>query len=571
MSNEAKIKVDVEGAAEAQRKLKQLTEGFKDWGRTIGGLAAGVAKDLGSASTALARVDPGAAAQKFRDFRKTVTEASVASGRSLDALKSQFADLSNKTLLPDEQVADFSQALGRATYDFNDSRKAVEALRGSGAAAGRSLEEMGGIAETLHNQMGQSLDDIPDALASIEAAAKALGTTGGPAALMDDIQALGGVLSQVSVTGKRSANDLVAVLAALGKGRNVEQAKAIQSALVGRFAAGGEQMRLNLGIKRQDFYDDNGNVRVNAQNVQRLRDFYLKRTGGDVERAKSLASFSGNLGPQLAAALFRPGLIEDMKRAATAKTEAGGSTAGPDALAKLRASQHGIETARQNQRDREQRENLGSKVNAAQQTVADALPDNALLRMGALGIGGGVAGKLTDQLFGALGKGAGSAAASLFQVAEAGGKAQLVFGGGSSGASVPVAGAAAAVGGTVALAAGVYGYAKTEAAVRDASLDAVTSERETAKARSRAGKNTLVNDLAAGRKRFVDHWYGGGYEDVPAPEQAAEAAKYRADPKNQANLPDWARRPVEVRLRIEDASGHPNQVVQVQKGQAGRQ
>jgi hypothetical protein len=569
MSNEAKIKVDVEGAAEAQRKLKQVTEGFKDWGRTIGGLAAGIAKDLGSTSTALARVDPGAAAQKFRDFRKTVTEASVASGRSLDALKSQFADLSSKALLPDEQVAEFSQALGRATYDFNDSRKAVEALRGSGLAAGRSLEEMGGIAETLHNQMGQSLDDIPDALASIEASAKALGTTGGPAALMDDIQALGGVLSQVSVTGKRSANDLIGVLAALGKGRNVEQTKAIQSALVGRFASGGEQMRLNLGIKRQDFYDDNGNVRVNAQNVQRLRDFYLKRTGGNVERAKSLASFSGNLGPQLASALFRPGLIEDMKRAATAKEEAGGSTAGPDALAKLRASQHGVETERQNKRDREQRENVGEKMNAAQQAVAGALPENSLLRMGALGVGGGIASKLTDQVFGALGKGAGSAAGSLFQVAEAGGKAQLAFRAlGEGGTATPVAGAAAVVGGPAVLAAGAYGYAKTEAAVRDAALDAVSSEREKAKTRTARGENPLVNDLITGRKKLVQHWYGGSYEDVPREQQAAEAAHFRSDPANAKTL---ALIPVEVRLKIEDASGHPNQVVQVQKGQAGRQ
>src|SRR5262249_50836355 len=153
-----------------------------------------------------------------------------------------------------------------------------------------------------------SFGDMPELMGRIEASAKSMGTTGGPAALMDDLTALNGVLSQVSVTGKRSAGDLVGVLAAIGKGRNVEQAKAVQAGLVGRFASGGEQMRLNLGIKRQDFYDENGNVRVNAQNVQRLRDFYMKRAGGNADRAQSLAAFSGNLGPQLASALFRPGL-----------------------------------------------------------------------------------------------------------------------------------------------------------------------------------------------------------------------------------------------------------------------
>lgn len=566
--DKAKIKIDVEGAAEAERKLKTLQGAFKDWGREVSGAVAGMARDLASTSMALSRVDPGGAAERFRSYRRTVTEQSIAVGRSVEDMRRQFSGLANSVVLPDEQVAAFSTALSKSTKEAGDSRKAIEALRGSGLAANKSLEEMGAVAETLHNSMGLGLNDVPAMLDRIEASAKSLGTTGGPSALMDQLTALGGALSQVSTNGKRSAGDLVAVLAAVGKGRTLEGARQVQGDLVSRFTQGGEQMRLNLGIKRQDFYDENGNVRVNAQNVQRLRDFYLKRTGGDVERAKSLASFGGNLGPQLASALFRPGLMEDIKKAAT--TEAPGS--GAAALDALRKSGHGVDEARAIERERRTREEVGGAVNAAQQGAAGLLPDNPWARAGVMGVGGAVAGKAFDQAMGFLGKSAGEAAGSLFKVGEAGGKAQLVLAGmGQGGSAVPAAAGAAALAGPAAVGAGALVYSKTEAAVRDAALNAVSSERDKAKARSRAGENPLVNDLAAGRKRLVEHWYGGSYENVPAGEQAAEANKYRSDPRNKDLLPEWARKPVEVTVKIEDSSGHPNQVVQVAKGQAGRQ
>jgi hypothetical protein len=558
MSDEAKVKIDVEGEAEAKRKLKSISDGFKDWGRTIGGIVAGVATNLGSMSLELARVDPGQAAQKFRDFRRTVTELSVVSGRSVQDLKSQFAGLSDKTLLPDEQVADFSQALGRATYDFNDSRKAVEALRGSGLATGRSLEEMGSIAETLHNQMGVSFSDIPDMLGTIEASAKSLGTTGGPAALMDDLQALGGVLSQVSTSGKRGAADLVGVMAAIGKGRSVDQARQVQQSLVGRFAAGGEQMRLNLGIKRKDFYDENGNVKVNAENVQRLRDFYLKRTGGDVERAKSLASFSGNLGPQLATALFRPGLVEDLKKA-----EATRSTAGPDALAKLRASQHGIETARENARDRETRENVGAKANAAQQAVANAAPGNSLARMLLTGVGGGVASAVTSAVATkGFEKAAGLAAKGLFSVNVAGEKAALglsTFGRGALGIAgkLGLVGAAGAAGYAV----GTYLDNKLGLSTKIANaLDRDSAKKE--EAGVAANREQLSAKEAARQKRV---------KELEAQGLDKGRALYYADHPNEKPPVAAKPAPLEVNVKIEDASGHPNQVVQVQKGAAGKQ
>ena len=38
MGNEAKVKISVEGAAQAQRDLKKLEDSFKGWGRELGGI-----------------------------------------------------------------------------------------------------------------------------------------------------------------------------------------------------------------------------------------------------------------------------------------------------------------------------------------------------------------------------------------------------------------------------------------------------------------------------------------------------------------------------------------------------
>lgn len=571
--DKAKIKIDVEGQAEAERKLKKIVGSFKDWGREIGGIVAGMVTNLTSVSAQLARVDPGQSAQKFRDYRRTVTEASIASQRSIGELKQSFASLSDRTLLPDEQVADFSGSLAKATYDFGDSKKAIEALRGTGVETGRTLEEMGGIAETLHNQMGVSFNNMPELFGRIEASANAMGMVGGPAALMDDIQALGGMLSQVAINGKRDAGDLVAVLAGIGKGLRPEQQKQVQAALVGRFQAGGEQMRLNLGIKRQDFYDSHGNVRVNAQNVDRLRQFYLKRTGGNVERAQSLAAFSGNLGPQLAAALFRPDLMKNIKEAATAEPGKGGVAA----LDKLTKSDHGIDTAAQIARDRESRENLGAKTNAAQQITANAMPDSSLARLGVMGVGGGIGQAIVSSIGTGLGPGMATAAKAFFGVAAAGDKAAVVLSGigshavGAGGAAVPVGG----VGAAVAAGAGVAGVglalAQTEAGIREGLYDGMKKVDAERKTKQNAGQDAVWNDLMAGRKKAVGTWWGGTrYEDVPVAEQAKQSAVFRKTVGDRA-MPAGVASPVEVHVQITDDSSHPNKVVSVQKGAAGGQ
>lgn len=536
--NKAKIQIDVEGQAEAERKLKKIKDSFKEWGREIGGIVGGMVKDIGSMSMALTRVDPGSAAQKFRDYRRTVTEMSVAAGRSIGDLKNSFSALSNSTLLPDDQIASFSGQLAKMTYDFGDSSKAIEALRGSGVATGRSLEEMGGIAETLHNNMGVAFNDMPDVLGKVESAAKTLGTTGGPAALMDDLQALGGMLGQVSMKGKSDVEDLVATMAALGKGLRPEQQKQVMGAFIGTFTQGGEQLRRNLGIKREDFYDEAGNVKVNSAGVKKLQQFYLNRTGGNADQARLLASFQS---PQLAAALFRPGLMDDMRKAELAAP----GTAGAAALATLRATDHGRETATQIAREQETRENVGGKANAMQQAAANAMPQNSMARFLVGGIGGGISSAIVSSIGTGMGPGIATAAKAFFKIGEEGGKAAvgLTKMGGILGKMGGVAGA------------GIAGYEIGTLLDKKFGLSTKIANALDTKSAAKEEAGVAANLKALAEKKAA--------RDAQVKELMGQGLT-KGQALARIDHP-------EVKIVIQDASGHPNQVVQAHKASAGQQ
>src|SRR6185503_5885082 len=148
----------------AEQKLKALEDSFKDFGKELGAIFSGTVKDIAHVASELGQVDPSSSAQRFRDYRQTVTEFSIATGRSVDSIKAKFADLAGKTLLPDDQIAKFSETLAKTTFDFGDSTKAIQALRAAGLDAGKSLDEMAPIAEMLRNSFGTTFDEMPQEL-----------------------------------------------------------------------------------------------------------------------------------------------------------------------------------------------------------------------------------------------------------------------------------------------------------------------------------------------------------------------------------------------------------------------
>lgn len=555
MSDDAKVRVGLEGSAEATRKLKDLKKEFLSFGSEIGRVAEAAIGSFASLATALTKIDPATQADKFRTFRQSVTEFSIASGTSIDKLKIRFQDLSSKTLLPDDQLQSFSASLAKTTHDFGDSTKALDAMRQHGLMTGRSLEEMGPIAATLHNSFGKAFNEIPGSLDKIAGAAEALGTVGGPGALEDQVASLGDVISHVATKGKQDFNELIGIMAAVGKGRSADQAQRLQQALVGRFASGGEQMRLNLGIKRKDFYDDEGHVKVNSENVQKLRDFYVRKTGS-LEGAKSLASFSNNLGPELASAIFRPDFMKDVVKGAAASPSHKGQTA----LDRLTLSDAGKDAANQLARQQRAREEVGGATNKLQQAGAGMMPDSPWASMAMNSVGGGLgqmaAGYLTRKTFETSAK---NVADALLGVGESAGKATVGLGGlaGQLGGGVSAGTAAVGVGGAVAGGAAIAGLGLGAVAMHDKLLMGLDLKK---------ASNDFQQDLASGRKKITPHWYGNSLDTVSDPTEQRKAAKEYQDFRVSHGL-----KPLEVKVTIQDDSHNPNRVVAVAKGTAGQQ
>lgn len=121
-------------------------------------------------------------------------------------------------------------------------------------------------------------------------------------------------LQQVALDSDAEIRDVIAVFRVIGNGRRPEQALRVGGTLLDHWTIGGEQMRMNLGIPKNEFYDGKGQLRFNLANVGRLRHFYLRRAGSE-DSARRLASFANNLGPEVAAALFRPGIEAELASA----------------------------------------------------------------------------------------------------------------------------------------------------------------------------------------------------------------------------------------------------------------
>jgi hypothetical protein len=549
MGDNAKIRVDVEGAAEAERKLNKLKESFKSFGREMGSALTGAITNLGSVAAQLTHIDPSALASKFREFRGSITEFSIAAGRSVEQMKSSFSTLSKKGLLPDDQLAAFSKTLAKTTYDFHDSGKALIALRAEGVATGRSLEEMAPIAETIHNAFGETFDELPQTLGDIRAVAEELGTTGGPAALQDQIASLGSMLSEVSIKGTADAKELIAVLGSFGKNLKPEQQKKVQQELVGTFVQGGEQLRRNLGIKTDDFYDENGQVKLNAANLKKLRDFNVKQAGGNVAEARRRSALVH--GGMYSAALYNSNLDADVQNARDAVR----SAAPEQAMSSLLGSQHGVETGKQNEREQRAREEVGGLTNAAQQKMADLAPADPIVRAITMGFASVVASNL-------LGKGVSSALEAGFKsiapMFASSATTAAASGGGAPVASMALP-AGAAIGGPAALAS--VGLAAV--AAHDALIDPIADGMK-------KGVQQDKDDFAAGRKRRVSKFFGlyQPVESVPPEQQAQAAREYAAQ---LAAAKGGASQKQDVKVTIVNATGMPLNVVNAEKGNAGRQ
>jgi hypothetical protein len=367
-----------------ERSAQNVYGHVKSAASAAGQALGNVAMDVARVSTALTTVDLGASVSRFVTYREEVARTAAATGRSFDQLAGNYKAVGDRLAISDETVSRFSRGLQQATYDAGDSSRAIAALGNEALATNRSLDQMAPIGEALHNELAQSFEDIPDALARIDAAAENLATSGGPAALQAQVAALGGTISQVSIKGREDFAAIVGSIGELGRGLPAKQQERVQQRILGRIMSDTEGLRRNLGAKFEDFYDEQGRVKDLPALIQSIQQMATKRWG---LRAREVLSQGQNFGPEAAAAI----MAYDPAAARAAATAAPSTTAA-DLAQSFRQSGVGEDIATRNRIDEDKRDQAG-KLLADWQTkigklflghpIAGAVATQTGLRLGA--------------------------------------------------------------------------------------------------------------------------------------------------------------------------------------------
>jgi hypothetical protein len=572
---------DIAGAAERalgpwERAGKRVQSALGSLGTAVGGALAGIAQDIARVGTALGAIDLAGSTAKFLSYREQLARTSVVAGASIDALRQRFKQLGDKTTLPDEALARFSGSLRQATYDTGDSSASVKALADEALATGRSLEQLGPLGETLHTALGTGLTDLPDALARIRTAAEELGTSGGPAALQDQIAHLGGVFSQVSIKGKADSDALIATVGELGRGLPARQQAEVQQRVLSRLLANPEGLRHQLGIDVDKFYDAQGKVNDLPGLIEKVRENAIKRWGS---RAREIMSQPQNLGSVGTAALWAFD-VEAARRAARAPLSTGAAETG----AAFRTSEVGEDIARRNKLAQEKRDQAGGLLAKIQSGLSSVLPENPLVQFALLQL----AGRLGSAGIGALlagGGAAGGGAAAPSLAGRALSSTLQGIGGGTTGIGLAAVAASLLT---------TYGGFKLlgldDFNAKREQITAETEQQLEAQRRGRVGAIVRAAERAAGTDptpegfrrelgtRLVSEIEGVPEAGVPGDRTLQAIAAGLATGTVPASVgreaPDLVAAlrealkdsPLEVVVHIEDASGHPNHVVARSKG-----
>jgi hypothetical protein len=257
--------------------------------------------------------DVGKATEGLINFSRETSRMAEFFGRSSGAIKAEAMDLGRALGVSDEKAAALLLNFSKMTGSTESAGATLRQLGAEALLTGDSVEDVARTAAEMHARMGVPVEDLPAMFAKTRAAAEAMGTAGGPRALLDDLTALSGAASRLA----GGAQSIAPVVAAAGKGLTQAQRRQGAERLLNFVAADTEPLRKQLGMKSSEFYDERGRVQADpAELLLRLQRDAIKRFGGR-DAARRVMSQENNLGPLGSAMLFdlTPGAVAKAKAA----------------------------------------------------------------------------------------------------------------------------------------------------------------------------------------------------------------------------------------------------------------
>src|SRR3990167_3236383 len=288
MAADAKVTVAVDGVESVEQAARRTMSAWERAGdgikRGIGAAGQSVVASLGRigedairVATALNTISFAHAVSEARQYQEVTARLGVATGRSVGEIKVRLTELSKQTLRSEPAIAAWAKSLGRMTYDYRGAFEAAKGLSDEADATGKSFEEMTSLGALLHNVLGVG-GDTSKALGEIRAQAEALGTTGGPAALQDQLAGLSGVFSQLEAKTDEERRKLVALAGGLGAGYGTEAAGRVQQRVIGAVSSDPLRWERYLGRSIQNAQ---GQIEDPTRVLEDIRAKTLKRYGID--------------------------------------------------------------------------------------------------------------------------------------------------------------------------------------------------------------------------------------------------------------------------------------------------
>ena len=432
-----------------QRAGEGVASSVKRAGSEIGSQLTQIGSDALRTVTVMRTLDMKSAVDGARDYREEVTRFSTQAQLSFGTAKTGIENLSKATLESESKVLAWSKAVGRLTYDYTGAAMSAKALHDESVATGKSFDEMGHFGAMLHNSLGVKGEEVAGVLGLIRSQADALGTVGGVAALQDQIQALSGSLGDMNAGIGESRNRMLALIGVLGQGYRPDQAKGIQSSVMGFVTQSSALLQFTSGM---DIYNDKGEVDAGKMPaaLRELQKKYRRLIPNKKLRMLALQGAMG--GNRMAAAAFERGDFTDEHLGAVAGLAP--STGAAKAASGFAESEAGQSLANQQTAQRNMRNALEPLLQAqdkygaafagspmAGQLIGSVL--QASMGAGMKGLGGlfsGGAGGAVGGAGGAAGAAGGVASEEAATVALAGGLSSAAIAVGAFGLAVAATG-----------------------------------------------------------------------------------------------------------------------------------
>lgn len=348
-NSDARVTVGVDGADEvaraADRALRPWTNAAQTAKTAVQGVGAAfadtvrqTASDVARGVTAFAAFDLSSRIPAVIQYREEVARLAVVGGQSSDALRDKFAKQEAQTLQSRQANEDFAKSFGRVTYNYREAADAASHLSAEALASNRSLGEIAPVGKLIYDAT-QKMESMPDVLGRIRAQAERVGTIGGPDALRDQFEQLGGVIARMATQSPEQLGRFAGAVAAIGKGLRPEQAKeaqqSIMSKVFGDTRATERFLRSQGELKKgESIVDEHGQIKDAGATLAAYQRAWRKGAGSDREADRLARMYFGDMG----GAAFRSAKLGG---------DAGTSTGAQDAAAQLLASPEGKRKAAQ--------------------------------------------------------------------------------------------------------------------------------------------------------------------------------------------------------------------------------